>query len=182
MDALPNQIMCPGCGHLNADADHFCAQCAAPLTSHAATDPMGSIFAQGYAIGRGVNQPKHLIVVVGLWLIALPMLVFIAQYFPYVLGELVLGLLQLQPGQILAGLVGVALMVLFLAIYGGIVFKTTRNYLRGPENEKSMASTAISAKPMHTEADGQSCLACGQRISANEEQCPACGWSWDTTE
>ncbi len=44
--------LCPGCLAENSPRDHFCYKCNAPLTSHAATDPLGHIYAMGYAFGK----------------------------------------------------------------------------------------------------------------------------------
>jgi len=64
--------LCPGCLAKNSPRAHFCYKCNAPLTSHAATDPLGHIFALGYAFGKATSRPRSRIVLVGLWLVCGP--------------------------------------------------------------------------------------------------------------
>ena len=63
------QPLCPNCLAPNRVDAHFCSKCYAPLTVHAATDPMGSIFAYGHVISKAAARPQSRIVVLGMWLI-----------------------------------------------------------------------------------------------------------------
>ena len=177
----PKNVMCPGCGYLNSQMDDFCSRCSAPLTTHAATDPMGSIMSQGYAFGKAASKPGSLLVVAGLWLLAVPTLLMTLQFLPFFVGALIRGIMQMDPGEILGGVLSLALMSLLLAIYVGLAFKSTKNYLRGLDEKKEIKQTkeGSEAPTARSIDDGQNCLACGQTIPAREKQCPECGWSWD---
>jgi hypothetical protein len=141
---------------------------------------MSAVFAEGYAISKAVSQPTRPIVIFGVWLFALPMILLLLESFPDALRELIQGVSDLQPGQILGALVCVTIMSIFMAIYAAIVYKATRNYLR--ENQKPKASipeTGMVTKPSPSGCDDRlTCLACGQTIPEHEKQCPICGWTW----
>ena len=61
--------LCLGCMFPNDPASHFCAKCGAPMTSYAATGPFESLFAEGHAYRQAAEQPRSVIVVLGVWLL-----------------------------------------------------------------------------------------------------------------
>jgi len=111
--------LCPKCLRSTPTASDLCGHCGAPLTSRAVTDPVLSIAAEGYVIRSAVAQPHRRMVVVGIWLMALPalaaVLVALANTFASPNAEAVLG--------------AIAALGL-LSLWGAIVTKTTRNYFR----------------------------------------------------
>lgn len=71
-DAVP---LCPNCLAANDPANHFCEQCGAPLTSHAAIDPLGQVYAQGHIYRKMLSgRPMSRFVLAGVWAIFLPAL------------------------------------------------------------------------------------------------------------
>src|SRR5258708_19281622 len=68
-DAQDRQTtLCGSCGRPNPDDVHFCADCGAPLTRHGTTDPVASIYAEGFVIRKALSEPQKPIVVIGMWL------------------------------------------------------------------------------------------------------------------
>jgi hypothetical protein len=114
--------LCVGCLFPNEPLAHFCVKCGAPLSSYAATAPLESRFAEGYAFRAAAERPRSLIVVLGVWLF-FGMLAFsgIGIFF---LGHN-LGIVL----QIICGFIG--------AISVALIWKTTRNYFfKGKPDEK----------------------------------------------
>src|SRR6185312_14067250 len=60
--------LCGSCGRPNGDDLHFCAECGAPLTRHATTDPIASIYGEGFVIRKALSEPPKPIVLIGIWL------------------------------------------------------------------------------------------------------------------
>ena len=68
-EELSEKELCLGCLFPNEAGANFCAKCGAPLTSYASTGPFESLFAEGHVYRQAVNQPRRLIVVLGVWVI-----------------------------------------------------------------------------------------------------------------
>lgn len=66
------QQLCLCCIAPNEPDSHFCVKCGAPLTSYAATGPIESIYAEGYACRQAVEKPRSFIVVLGIWCVFAP--------------------------------------------------------------------------------------------------------------
>ena len=62
------------CLNPNPAETHLCRHCDAPLTSHAATDPLLGIAAEDHVIRSAVANPNRPIILVGLWLVGPPAL------------------------------------------------------------------------------------------------------------
>jgi hypothetical protein len=105
----------------NEPSAHFCVKCGAPLTSYAATAPFESQFAQGHAFRQAAEQPRKLIVVLGVWMI----------FGPIALAGVGFICLNQAPQDAEVGWrIFKALMGFILtAIPCLIIWKTTRNYL-----------------------------------------------------
>ena len=69
------QPLCMHCLAKVSPHDHFCPVCGGPLTSHASTDPLGHIFAEGYAYRQAVSGRPGLLVLLGVWAIFGPQMV-----------------------------------------------------------------------------------------------------------
>lgn len=61
--------LCPHCLEPIERFDHFCRQCGAPITSHAAIDPLGQVFAAGHIYRNATSSRPPRIVFLGMWLI-----------------------------------------------------------------------------------------------------------------
>jgi hypothetical protein len=121
--------LCPAClAELTAGCG-FCPQCGAPVTPTAAISPFERIFSEGYIYRQAVASPRKLIVVVGAWLLFLPL---------FLCGVVMLGwglfFKHANPFEhVIAGL--------FFFIAGGLgLFHVTRNYLRRPRSSAEVTT------------------------------------------
>ena len=181
-------MLCPGCATPNEEGQDFCIKCRAPLTWHATTDPMGTIFAEGYAAGRAINQAHKPIVIWGLWLWMGPLALFFAVVLVIGLVDMIHGLIIFQFETFFAGFLGGGVSLVFLFISVPMLYKGTKNYLRQRDQKMENAEPQPSKTPVGDEGESQpakpspednlTCLACGQPIPENTFDCPACGWSY----
>ncbi|QDU72857.1 zinc ribbon domain-containing protein [Mucisphaera calidilacus] len=111
-DNVTTQALCPHCIKPVEPLDHFCPHCAKPITTHAATDPLGQVYATGslYRIAADHKKPNRFLLV-GMWALCLPML-----FAPATGG---LGLL-------------------LAVIYFVMLWKVTANYLRARKTDTSL--------------------------------------------
>ena len=58
--------LCMRCMAANIPGSHFCRPCGAPMSSYAATGPYESLFAEGHLYGTAAEQPRRLVVVLGM--------------------------------------------------------------------------------------------------------------------
>ncbi len=114
--------LCPAClAELTAGCG-FCPKCAAPVTPTVAISPFERIFSEGYIYRQAVASPRKLIVVVGIWLVFLPVclsgvLMIVRHVF-----------FREMPMLHVFGAV-------FASVIGGMsLFQVTRNYLRRPRS------------------------------------------------
>ncbi len=120
--------ICPNCASPNFENVDLCRACGAPLTSHAATDPLRSLFAEGFALRQATSNPRKLIVVIGMWLWLGPVIVMLL--FAIVGAAVFVVVERPQPSDtFLTNVFGVLLSALFLLLLGTILYKTTKNYL-----------------------------------------------------
>jgi len=110
------QELCIQCLNPNQPGTDFCRTCGAPLSSFASTGPFERLFAEGHAYRHATEQPRNMIVVLGIWMI---------------FGTLALtgGVFAVESWSSdsflrVSGGTGVVLVSLIL------IWKTTRNYLR----------------------------------------------------
>lgn len=106
--------LCVSCAFPNDPSAHFCARCGAPLTSYASSGPFESIFAEGHVYRQAAEQPRSLIVVLGVWLI----------FGTLALGGIVMVLMRQD-----IGIESTAFGVFIIAISVALLHRTTRNYL-----------------------------------------------------
>lgn len=73
-DRFDGGDLCPAClAELTAGCG-FCPKCGAPVTPTVAISPFERIFAEGYIYRQAVASPRKFIIVLGVWLVFLPML------------------------------------------------------------------------------------------------------------
>jgi hypothetical protein len=121
--------LCTSCTTPNVTNANFCINCGAPLSSYANIAPFERLFSEGFIYRQAAENPRKLIVVVGVWLM-------------FGLGGMG-GLIIIGLGQgsgswpaIIADLFGGG-VVLFSVV---MIWKCTRNYLtRKRRDEKSDA-------------------------------------------
>ncbi len=65
--------LCPACLAELTSGCNFCSSCAAPVTPLAAWAPFERVFAEGYIYRQAVASPRTLFVVIGAWLVFLPL-------------------------------------------------------------------------------------------------------------
>jgi len=113
--------LCVSCVAPNDPSAHFCIKCGAPLSSYASTGPFESLFAEGAVYRQAAEQPRSLIVVLGVWLI-----------FGMVgLAGLVMVVMSRD-----LGIWNTAFGALMLAFSLVLIWKSTRNYLRRPKPDQ----------------------------------------------
>lgn len=66
-------VLCTSCLARNGPAADFCAGCGNPIGDTTALDPLKRIYAQGWIYRRAASAPYRLLIVVGMWLIYLPL-------------------------------------------------------------------------------------------------------------
>lgn len=64
-----SEPVCPSCLAPNTSDAHFCANCNAPLTAHAATDPIYRIWASGHVYAKAAGKPPSRLALLGMWLL-----------------------------------------------------------------------------------------------------------------
>jgi len=74
-DPLEDGILCPSCLTLNETHAASCAKCGAPIGVAATLDPLQQIHAEGFGFRSAAEGPPRLIVLIGIWMIFLPMFV-----------------------------------------------------------------------------------------------------------
>jgi len=189
MDESPDrldQVMCLGCGRLNAPGKHFCEACGAPLTVHATTDPLGTVFAEGYAARRALTQPSKLIVVIGMWLWMLPLAIVSSIAAIVVLSMFVHGVYTFEFKEIIGALLAALPTAVILWISITILLRVTRSAIQAkaasklstPESTESVDANDSAHQHQEADTDSTACLMCGQTIAAGINQCSACGWSY----
>ena len=106
--------LCTSCMTPNEPTVHFCIKCGVPLSSFATFAPFERLFAEGFIYRQAADNPRRLIVVLGVWLI----------FSAMALGGIALVAISLDSSFVLA-IVGAFMLVISLVI----IWKTTRNYL-----------------------------------------------------
>lgn len=60
--------LCPHCLQ-PIPTDHFCPKCCGPVSAHASIDPLGQVYSAGRAYQRAMSGKPRLVVLVAMWLI-----------------------------------------------------------------------------------------------------------------
>ena len=112
---LNNAKSCPSCLTENNTSADFCSECGHPIGNFVNLDPVDQIQSQGHLFMEATNNPRSLIIIVGLWLyfgiaiIGVSLFLFFSnQDLPFMLNLFLIG----------------------IAILGGLILhKATKNYL-----------------------------------------------------
>lgn len=161
-----DQMICPNCLTANAEQAHFCIQCAAPLSAHAAIDPLGQVYAAGYIYQKAAGKPTRFIMVLGMWLIFAPQIPYIIVALSMLVMRVFAPTRHLVDESLLTTLLKCALAVGLLALYIAILTKVTRNYRRYKRQAAGL------------------CLQCAYDLRGNlgASTCPECGLAIDWPE
>lgn len=134
-----DKIVCTNCGCANYPRAHYCVECETPLSGHAVTDPFETIRSTGFAYRRSQEKPRSLVVVIGVWLIFTPMLVYCFVALLEMLPQLAGGLGG--RGDRLGFLLMLSLMAVGLYIPFTIIRRTTMGYLQQRERSGRRCAT-----------------------------------------
>jgi hypothetical protein len=169
-------MICTSCGSQQPPGAHLCAKCNAPLTPFAHSDWVLGIQSRGFALQKATNEPRNLIVVVGMWLWLGPILIL-----GLVLGSAgMMGMVEsirsgdssiLRPTMV-TGLIGAGMTW----VAGAILYRTTFGYLR--DRHRLEYETEERAADEGVEPELLQCLSCGETFAAETDPCPKCGWSF----
>ncbi len=139
LESLPEDAtpVCPHCLEPVSELDHFCPKCLGPITAHASIGPMEQVYSYGRMCQRATSGKPRFVVVLGMWLIFGPMVLF-----PSVL--LALGasghLGQFQGAGLVLDMVALALIVGLIVLYAAILWKVTSRYVKrdpGADNQET---------------------------------------------
>ena len=119
------QAMCPNCLLEIPPLAHFCERCGAPVSSIAVMDPMGTVYARGFAFQKAATRSTRPIMLIGMWLLFAPTALFMLGFGLYGLVTLLFHP-QLQLGELFS----VGLFLAFGWLFASILIRTTRNYRR----------------------------------------------------
>ncbi len=147
-------VICPAGAAENVPRQDFCARCGGPLTEFAVTDPLKSIYAQGWAYRRASSSRVPVIVLLGMWAILAPAVVIV-----------VVGVIEWArtPAYMRSdnGPLSFALTFGFCALCTIVVWRVTRNYVRHRRAERWQAAGL--------------CGTCGYDLRAwTVPRCPEC--------
>jgi hypothetical protein len=118
-----SRSVCPSCGALIGVNEVFCPSCQAPISLLANTDPLQRIYTEGLIYSKAVEGRPKLVVVMGIWILFLPVAILSCGAIVMMLGE--------AAGSGAAGFLFFWVAV-FIAIFSIVMlFRVTRNYLRG---------------------------------------------------
>jgi hypothetical protein len=114
-----HKITCPSCQTINEQSAIFCRKCGAPIGAGATLDPIQTIQAEGHLLRRATEGRPRPIVLLGMWIIFLPVLAFGVYFAIY----LILNRSGFSDFFFFWGAIGLA--------YIGfkILYRTTKNYL-----------------------------------------------------
>ena len=126
------KIACLSCLAENHAAESFCRKCGAPIGATATLDPLKAIHAQGYLFRTALKGRPRFIVLLGIWIMFLPVLVVSVSVALYLISN------RSRPSDVvffwaMAGLSYVSFVVLY---------KVTRNYFTIPRADKKSADYA----------------------------------------
>lgn len=112
-------IACLSCLAPNDVNTSFCEKCGAPLGATATLDPLKMIRAEGFAVGKAtIIKKPSLVVLVGIWLLFLPFLIFGAM----------LAYSQFSDGFGFQGFVFFWLGIALMIIGAVFLYRVTKNY------------------------------------------------------
>jgi hypothetical protein len=116
-DPVFEEMVCPNCFRSNPVNEHFCINCATPLTAHATIDPLGQVYSAGDTFRKATEKPPNFLAVLGIWLLFAPLAV-----------SCLYALRDLSGAGFGTGLVSLLYVSLFTCIYIAILYKITTRY------------------------------------------------------
>ena len=117
-----SEILCPSCMSAIDPNETFCPKCGSPIGTLANADPMGSIRAQGFLLGKATEGRPKLIVLIGMWIMFFPALIGCA--------GLAISIIYNRAGTGASDFVFFWIGAALSFAFGVILFKVTRNYLK----------------------------------------------------
>ena len=118
----PEQILCPSCLAKNSPLAHFCTECGAPLSALSVIGPWERIQAAGFAYRQAVSGPPKKIILIGVWMIFLPVVIATA----FMLGSD----LQFYLSDSWGNLGGIVISGFACVVCIGILIRATTNYFK----------------------------------------------------
>jgi hypothetical protein len=121
------EYICASCLTPNRPFEAFCHSCGSPIGATATLDPIHTIKSKGFLFRKAVEGRPKPVVLVGIWLIFFPLLVFSI----YAAIRLILD----RPGFVYVLFFWAFIGFAYVAIV--VLYRVTKNYLMGPqENPK----------------------------------------------
>ena len=114
-----HDIRCPACHTLNPRFESFCQACDVPIGVTATLDPVSTIRTEAFLFRRALDLPNKPIVLIGMWILFLPLIVFGIGIAIYLI-VYTRGVANFFFFWVFVGLIYVALMILY---------RTTKNYV-----------------------------------------------------
>jgi len=74
-------VVCTACLETNPPHIDYCARCGAPLNSLVAFNPFDQTLVEGFAYRRAVDGPPSRIILIGIWLLFAPTILFLPLAF-----------------------------------------------------------------------------------------------------
>ncbi|KPK75836.1 MAG: hypothetical protein AMJ79_09530 [Phycisphaerae bacterium SM23_30] len=148
-DLFNNWSACPNCLTANLSIAHYCRRCATPLTSHAEIDPLGRIYAMGDTYRKACNYPYKRIILIGMWLIFGPELLFfiialkkgiskLFEPYPEFYGygiEFDISV-PFQHEDAMYFTLSILIVLSAIVVYSAILYKVTKNYFHRRNEQK----------------------------------------------
>ena len=121
----------------NDETAYFCHFCLTPLRNHAEIDPMYRIYSEWNTYRKAIAAPTRLITVIGMWLIFGPVVLSMAGAAAALLVEGIRSPYGVFDHYGIPLALTVAVAGIPIVLYGTILFRVTRNYLRRPIDEEA---------------------------------------------
>ena len=125
----PETALCMHCAAPTPHGATFCRECGCPLTFAAASMWYEAILAQGFIWREGSSKPWNATILIGMWLLFGPQLAMSVQMFFHVM----LASMNDWDFSLPDALWMLLLLVVtqsMCVLYGCLLYKTTRNYLK----------------------------------------------------
>jgi hypothetical protein len=122
---IDDLITCASCLTANHPSEVFCHECGAPVGATATLDPINQIHAQGHLFRTALEGRPRFIVLLGMWIMFLPLLVVSASVAVY----LITNHNRRSDFVFFWGAAGLAYVSLV------ILYRITKNYLTTPNKD-----------------------------------------------
>jgi hypothetical protein len=139
--------VCLQCGTPNEAQKQFCTKCGAPIAAFSVYGPMETVFAEGFMYRQASKAPRKPIVVIGIWLLMLPALVFGF--------EILFAALTQSREPLYARLLMILMGSAILWIPLTLVLRSTANYRAAAARQKAEDAARENAEDAEDPADGE---------------------------